>query len=88
MTAEIFNIIFQGSNFSYFFQQKEKGKVVRVIDEAEYLRSGGRNAVLSDSKKEKELRGNLKSEVCRLLHKDEVVVLDALNYIKVGHGCR
>ena len=48
--------------------------------------SGGRNAVLSDSKKEKELRGNLKSEVCRLLHKDEVVILDALNYIKVRHG--
>ena len=67
----------------YFFQKNEKDKVVRVVDEAEYLKTGGRNAVLSDSKKEKELRGNLKSEVCRLLHKDEVVVLDALNYIKV-----
>jgi len=53
-----------------------------VVDEAEYLGSGGRNAVLSDSKKEKELRGGLKSEVCRLLHKEEVVILDALNYIK------
>ena len=54
-----------------------------MVSEAEYLGSGGRNAVLSESKKEKELRGNLKSEVCRLLHKDEVVILDALNYIKV-----
>lgn len=54
-----------------------------MVDEAEYLGSGGRNAVLSDSKKEKELRGGLKSEVCRLLHKEEVVILDALNYIKV-----
>ena len=68
-------------------RQKEKGKVVRVVDESEHLGSEGRDAVLSDSRREKVLRGRLKSEVCRLLHKEEVVILDALNYIKVLKMC-
>ncbi|KAI0232976.1 hypothetical protein LSAT2_016756 [Lamellibrachia satsuma] len=35
--------------------------------------------------KEKELRGNLKSSVQRALNKEDVIILDSLNYIK---GCR
>ena len=38
--------------------------------------------VFSDSKREKEVRGKLKAEVLRRLNKDDVVILDAANYIK------
>ncbi|BFZ03653.1 hypothetical protein BsWGS_06692 [Bradybaena similaris] len=41
-----------------------------------------RNDIYSDSHKEREARGNLKSMVQRLLSKDDVVILDSLNYIK------
>jgi protein KTI12 len=70
--------------------QSEKNKVVRVVSESEFLfDGGGKNAVLADSKKEKVLRGNLKSEVCRIMNREEVVILDGLNYIKVScYGCK
>jgi protein KTI12 len=35
-----------------------------------------------DSNKEKELRGLLKSEVQKVLSKENIVILDSLNYIK------
>lgn len=41
-----------------------------------------RNEIYSDSHKERESRGNLKSVVQRVLSKDDVVILDSLNYIK------
>ncbi|KAK3580533.1 hypothetical protein CHS0354_009487 [Potamilus streckersoni] len=41
-----------------------------------------RNEVYSDSKQEKDVRGTLKSAVQRFLSKDDVVILDSLNYIK------
>ncbi|KAL8559145.1 hypothetical protein ACOMHN_046193 [Nucella lapillus] len=41
-----------------------------------------RNEVYVSSQKEKEVRGSLKSAVQRLLSKDDVVILDSLNYIK------
>ncbi|XP_076459893.1 protein KTI12 homolog [Babylonia areolata] len=41
-----------------------------------------RNEVYVSSQKEKEVRGSLKSAVQRLLGKDDVVILDSLNYIK------
>jgi protein KTI12 len=34
------------------------------------------------SEKEKELRGNLKSEVQKLISKENLLILDSLNYIK------
>uniref|UniRef100_K1QCI9 Protein KTI12 homolog n=1 Tax=Magallana gigas TaxID=29159 RepID=K1QCI9_MAGGI len=39
--------------------------------------SSGKNSI-----EEKEIRGKLKSEVQRLLNKDDIVILDSLNYIK------
>ncbi|XP_022081959.1 protein KTI12 homolog [Acanthaster planci] len=41
-----------------------------------------RNTAYADSKKEKEIRGTLKSAVIRKLSKDSVLILDSLNYIK------
>lgn len=41
-----------------------------------------RTEVYSDTRKEKNLRGFLKSEVQKHLNKDTVVILDSLNYIK------
>lgn len=54
-----------------------------------------RNEVYVSSHMEKEVRGSLKSAVQRLLNKDDVVILDSLNYIKgvryelycVSKGC-
>ncbi|XP_030856394.1 protein KTI12 homolog [Strongylocentrotus purpuratus] len=41
-----------------------------------------KNDVYADSKKEKDARGKLKSSTQRLLSKDDLVILDSLNYIK------
>ncbi|KAM4733953.1 protein KTI12 homolog [Anableps anableps] len=41
-----------------------------------------RNSVYADSQKEKDTRASLKAEVERKVNKDNVVILDSLNYIK------
>ncbi|XP_046378253.2 protein KTI12 homolog [Haliotis rufescens] len=41
-----------------------------------------RNSVYAESRREKEVRGSLKSTAQRLLNKEDVVILDSLNYIK------
>ncbi|XP_017566623.1 protein KTI12 homolog isoform X1 [Pygocentrus nattereri] len=41
-----------------------------------------RNSVYADSQSEKNLRGALRSEVERKLNKEDIVILDSLNYIK------
>ncbi|XP_053319231.1 protein KTI12 homolog [Spea bombifrons] len=41
-----------------------------------------RNAVYADSRNEKEVRGTLRAAVERKLNKEDVVILDSLNYIK------
>lgn len=41
-----------------------------------------KNAIFSDSRREKDLRGAMKAEVVRLLNKDDVTIFDAGNYIK------
>ncbi|XP_069078451.1 protein KTI12 homolog [Pleurodeles waltl] len=41
-----------------------------------------KNAVYADSRKEKDVRGALRAEVERKLNKEDVVILDSLNYIK------
>jgi len=61
--------------------QKEHGKVVNIVREDQLYR-GLKNDILNDSRQEKELRGRLKYETQRLLNKDSVVIIDALNYIK------
>ncbi|TDH09746.1 hypothetical protein EPR50_G00088990 [Perca flavescens] len=41
-----------------------------------------KNTVYADSQKEKNVRASLKAEVERKLNKDDIVILDSLNYIK------
>ena len=41
-----------------------------------------RNELYANSQMEKKIRGDLKSSVQRLLNKDDVVILDSMNYIK------
>ena len=62
---------------------KEKGKEVLVVSEEALLGlDQNKNIIFSDSRHEKEVRGRLKSEVIRLLTKENVVICDGLNYIK------
>ncbi|XP_071538624.1 protein KTI12 homolog isoform X1 [Panulirus ornatus] len=63
------------------FLEKEKCKTVSVVSENDLL-SKEKNAIFSDSRWEKDIRGALKADVLRLLNKDDVVILDASNYIK------
>ena len=58
---------------------KTTGNVHIVEDHPE---GTSRNEIYVDSHKERESRGNLKSHVQRLLTKDDVVILDSMNYIK------
>ena len=79
------------------FIEETKGCPVHLVSENAILRSEGdendvlkdnndissnKNDVLNDSKREKMIRGALKSESIRLLTKDSVVICDGLNYIK------
>merc|ERR1711992_179382 len=63
-----------------FFEARDKA--VCVVSEEALLGGLSKNVIFSDSKHEKEVRGRLKSEVVRLLTKDNVVICDGLNYIK------
>lgn len=62
----------------------EKGKTVRIVSENSAIPKAGfgKNEYFDDSKKEKMVRSDLKSEAVRLLNKDAVTILDAGNYIK------
>nr|CAH7713296.1 unnamed protein product [Callosobruchus chinensis] len=63
---------------------EEQGKEVHVVSEYEQIRKAGfdKNSFYADSNKEKHIRGLLKSEVMKLISANNVVILDALNYIK------
>lgn len=63
---------------------RERGKIVHVISEDLAIHKAGftKNEYFADSQKEKIVRSDLKSEAVRLLTKDNVVILDAGNYIK------
>ncbi|XP_059802126.1 protein KTI12 homolog [Hypanus sabinus] len=69
----------RAAELSEYLREATDRKVVEVGD-----RSLGveRNEVYADSQKEKELRGALKAEVERKINKEDVVILDSLNYIK------
>lgn len=62
----------------------DKGKTVRIVSENSAIPKAGyrKNEYFEDSKKEKMVRSDLKSEAIRLLNKDDVTILDAGNYIK------
>lgn len=62
----------------------DKGKKVHFISENISIANAGftKNEYFADSQKEKQVRSDIKSEALRLLNKDDVVVVDAGNYIK------
>lgn len=63
---------------------ESRGKNVKVVSEnvAVPMSGFGKNECFGDSQKEKIIRAHVKSEVVRLLNKDDVIILDASNYIK------
>lgn len=65
-----------------FFE--ELGTEVIIVSEFEQFKKAGfeKNAFYADSNKEKHIRSLLKSEVLRYIKPTNVVILDALNYIK------
>uniref|UniRef100_A0A9J7Y525 Protein KTI12 homolog n=1 Tax=Cyprinus carpio carpio TaxID=630221 RepID=A0A9J7Y525_CYPCA len=62
-----------------YFTQNTERKVHVVGDEDQGI---DKNSVYADSQKEKNLRGALRAEVERKVSKDDIVILDSLNYIK------
>ncbi|KAK4300224.1 hypothetical protein Pmani_027563 [Petrolisthes manimaculis] len=58
-----------------------RDKKVIIVSENQVL-AQDKNAIVSDSRKEKDVRGTLKAHVLRALNKEDVVILDAANYIK------
>ncbi|XP_060778968.1 protein KTI12 homolog [Neoarius graeffei] len=62
----------------YFVENTDK-QVDIIGDE---MQSIDKNSVYADSQREKNLRGVLRSEVERKINKDDIVILDSLNYIK------
>ncbi|KAI1904488.1 hypothetical protein AGOR_G00006150 [Albula goreensis] len=61
------------------FLKSTDRKVIVVGDETVGI---DKNSVYADSQKEKNLRGSLRAEVERMVNKDDIVILDSLNYIK------
>lgn len=61
-----------------------RGKSVHVVSENDAINKAGfeKNEFFGSSPKEKLVRADLKSETIRLLNKEDVVILDAGNYIK------
>ncbi|XP_075225324.1 protein KTI12 homolog [Lycorma delicatula] len=64
--------------------KKDNETEVHIVSENEVIKSSGvhKNIIYSNSQKEKEIRGILKSEALRLLGSGSTVILDAGNYIK------
>ncbi|XP_061577839.1 protein KTI12 homolog [Cololabis saira] len=63
---------------AYFDENTER----RVIIVGDGVLGVERNHVYADSQNEKKLRASLKAEVERKVSKDDIVILDSLNYIK------
>jgi protein KTI12 len=68
-----------------FFEDRRKE--VHVVSENEQLVKANfeKNQFYADSSREKHIRSLLKSEVLKLITPNNVVILDALNYIKGKH---
>lgn len=62
----------------------KQGKVTKIVTENFAIPKAGfqKNEYFADSLKEKIVRADLKSETLRLLNKEDIVILDAGNYIK------
>ncbi|KAK0043144.1 protein KTI12 [Biomphalaria pfeifferi] len=65
--------------YDYLSAQYPSKQVHIVSDEQECV---SKKDMYTNSHKEREMRGNLKSSVQRLLGKEDIVILDSLNYIK------
>lgn len=65
-----------------FFE--EHGREVHLVSEYEQIKKAGfeKNFFYADSNKEKHIRGLLKSEILKVISPTNVVISDALNYIK------
>ncbi|XP_065813299.1 protein KTI12 homolog [Labrus bergylta] len=60
--------------------EQNTGRKVHVVGEKSL--DAEKNIVYSDSQQEKNVRAALKAEVERKVNKDDIVILDSLNYIK------
>ncbi|XP_069157457.1 protein KTI12 homolog isoform X2 [Procambarus clarkii] len=63
------------------YLENEKTKTVVIVSEGDLLEKE-KNEIFSDSTREKDIRCALKADVLRLLNKEDVIILDAANYIK------
>lgn len=64
------------------FLKKEWPKDVVVISEHDFVEDQDKDYTYSSSQVEKDVRGALKGEVIRKISKDDLVIIDGLNYIK------
>lgn len=66
------------------FFEVQKKKVVHLVSENEITRSSGmsKNEIYGESRLEKNIRADLKSNSLRKLNKNDVVIIDGGNYIK------
>ena len=66
------------------FFEKEKQKTVHIVSENDIIKNSGieKNNVYLEAAKEKLIRADLKSNSLRLLNKNDLVIMDGLNYIK------
>jgi protein KTI12 len=71
---------FRAGELRKYVEENFPKRTVHVV--GDHTLNVKRNEVYISSFLEKELRGSLKSTVQRLLNKDDVVILDSLNYIK------
>jgi protein KTI12 len=66
------------------FFEKEKQKTVYIVSENDIIRNtaSDKNKVYLESAREKMIRAELKSNSLRLLNKNDLIIIDGLNYIK------
>ncbi|XP_023215995.1 protein KTI12 homolog [Centruroides sculpturatus] len=70
---------FRAKQLENYLIKEHKLKVILISDEEGLC---DRNTLYNDTSKEKELRSSLKSNVQKNISKNDVVILDASNYIK------
>ncbi|KAG8440173.1 hypothetical protein GDO86_006104 [Hymenochirus boettgeri] len=59
---------------------EKSGRKIHIV--GDHILGVDRNDVYADSRKEKDVRGSIRAAVERNLNKEDVVILDSLNYIK------
>lgn len=66
------------------FFEKEKQKTVYIVSENDIIKDSGisKNSVYQESAKEKIIRADLKSNSLRKINKNDLIIMDGLNYIK------